>query len=263
MQLFEALQNIPGFDKTKLHKPKTPSKVRISCISEWLPTKDAFIPIFFHTLDRFFSKIPAGNDAERKVYSFLKELDKKAPTKIEALRKALSGFKQLGKREKKSLFVSDFLNVPIDKQIDMNLAAGMITNEIKVLGNRKVLYDTGTFLPAGLARPWTAVSSGFVSGEEFGTETLPFPYICSVNGIHPPGYLDKSAPGTPIFQDSDFEFKCEPIINVETGEVNPNCTIKVASDGCEGGDAYSPFGPDLPRHSPCLRVPSTRAGAGS
>lgn len=258
-ELLHALRNVPGFDVKSIHKPKKTPRQRLTCLCNWLPTQDAITPILFHTLERFLVGKNPESDFEKHIFTFLKKLGQEHADKLEHLKSAHEKFKSLNRQELECVFEKSFLNWAIDQPVDQENAEIAVGREIAAFGRLYGRRDISPCLPAGLARPWSTTTGLLVEGgEEFPTVNLPFPYICKVNEIHTPAARFRSS-GFLKFEDWELEQECNPVMDPYTAEVSPNCQVRVLADGCDGGTEYSLL-PEMPQHSACIRVPTSRAG---
>lgn len=214
-QLFEMLQDVPGVDPKKKHKPKVPNKVKVSCLCDTWPTKDAMAPILFHILERHAKKKQPGDEFERELFRFL---DSVPSDEMEAMKSSLDAYKALPESKLDCLFKREFLDLQIDETIDIDTVAKAWIDEGLIFANDE-LNDEPVCFP-GQVRPWEYTPI-VINGISEPT-TAPWPFICSVNGIRKRDHR----PPLDYYNPEEYNQECTYTYNEDTGEVTDSCQYK-------------------------------------
>jgi hypothetical protein len=264
-RIMDILKDLPGVDPKKLRKPKISKTAMTSYLSRCSITQDAIAPILFHILERFLKKLNPGDEAERKIFEYLRNIDSET---LEVMKSRLKAFKEIPEDQREGLFDKEILKWPIDKPIPKEKIIFLwLTEGVKLVSAR-----TGNSPDPGLVRPWKVgdvLSRGI---KEFSSSSLegPWPWICGVS---------TSADYTKWYRNEDFlpdlhglmahetAHKCDPIVDKGSHKVTGlDCRVirpetPAAPTGgfvfpvCEGGRKYV-------HGDVCLKVPDTFPGEG-
>jgi hypothetical protein len=125
-QIFNILKDIPGVDPKKFRKPKIPNSAKLSHLARCGVTKDALMPILFHILERFLQKQNPGDDVERELFEYLRNID---PESLKVMKSYLKKFRELPQNYSEGIFVKEFLEWPISRTIPSEKIIGSWISE--------------------------------------------------------------------------------------------------------------------------------------
>lgn len=241
-QLFEILKEMPGAQPRNFHKAKVPPKVKLSCLCDTLPTKDAITPQVLHLLRRFLEKRKPANDLEDGIFSYLKRLDSKD---LDSLRMGLGVFEEIPADKRSCLFREDFLNWPLDRAIDPADLAKVWVDEAVTLGT-DFLYDQAT-CGAGKIRPWEREFPGDPDRPQTQKVVAPWPWTNSVNNLRTANHRQPLSHYLP----EEHQRECTFTLDQDSQEVKAQCQ-DATWPSCEMlGHQHKGV---------CLRVAEARAG---
>lgn len=241
-QLLDILKDLPGVEKRHLHKPKVLPKVKLSCLCDTLPVKDAITPQVLHMLRRFLEKQEPGNEFEKEVFAYLKDLEAKS---LKALRLGLKVYDEIPVDKQHCLFREEFLHWPLDKPVDADELAKAWVDEAIILG-RDFLYDRATCGP-GQVRPWERQFPGDPDRPMPPKVLGPWPWINSVNGLRTANHRQPLS----VYLPQEYQTECTFTLDQNTQEVIAQCQDATWPNCEEFGHAHN---------MKCLRVSESRAG---
>jgi hypothetical protein len=239
-QLLDILKNMPGYEPDHHFKPKDPSKVKLSCLCDTWPTKDAMVPILFHILERFWEEKSPANEFERELFAYLETVPDPA---TEVIKDSWAAFQNMPESKRRCLFKQKYLDLPLDHALDAAEIAQAWLDEGAIFA-RDEIYDEPICV-TGRIRPFEYEPIVVNGGSE--SFTAPVPFICSVNGIRKRDHR----PPLDYYQPEEYDQQCQYSYDEDTGEVTESCQYK-QWPSCEPGQGY--------HNNICLTIPTARAG---
>jgi hypothetical protein len=216
-------------------------------------------------LERFLREQNPGDDAERKIFEYLHNLDSHT---LEVMKSRLRAFKEIPGNHREGLFDKEILEWPLERAIPTEKIIYLWIKE----GLELHTASSGNSPEPGLVRPWKAEHALSRGTKEFSESALegPWPWICGVS---------TSADYTKWYRNKDFlpeltgleahepAHKCDPIVDKSTHKVTAlDCKVVrpempasptggFVMPSCEGGPQYV-------HKDVCLKVPDTFPGGG-
>ena len=232
-------QSGDGSAKPK-RKPKKSLEEKLSFFGEQMRRKDSVTPQLFHLLERFFRKEKCGNEFERTMFD---ELSGFSAKELESLEKSTEVFKRISSRNKKNLFVPEYLDWEPDQPVDADvLLWNLIDNGMASVTGKGInqMFQTGK------VRVWGKFDFG--DGTTVVT-TAPWPWINEVNGLRTATHRQP----LDLYRPDELQQSCNWGVNPDTGDVeNPVC-VQATPPNCEIAN-------HIDKNNNCLSVPTVRVG---
>jgi hypothetical protein len=261
----------PNAGRTKIHKPKTPPKVKLAnWCCDW-PVKDAAGPLMVLISERATKGLTPKNEFEKTMYCFFDTLDARHR---KALQIGIDAYKAIpeGRRCGFETRIDDW---PDDVALDPAFIAKVILKEVVDLGRYGVFGVSPEEVRPGEIRLWDQTTPLQPDGGGGKTLKAPWPWICAVN----PGaddvkwyrnrdvvVPDKSDIAKVKFNAFEFGTKCTTAVDPKNPKnVVVNCADTLDTSNpfasCDGGTNY--LVPDSSTgRTRCLSIPLCVAGQG-